>query len=221
MATDDRRHRGAARRKSVLADEGLRRLIGLAIVCGAVVGLERYGPCAPPDYPSGVSLPDDPEQTPAEREPWERPPYRFEPLAAYSLEAMVVRTKRYRRGLEHELAEVDVGLVWGPMADDALLEDARWSQRNRFLHWRSDNPAVLANERYIANVHLIPSTPDVARAIRRLDPGDIVSIDGALVSVTGPDGFRWRSSTSRDDRRYGACEVIWVDAIRVRNPGGD
>ena len=43
--------------------------------------------------------------------------------------------------------------------------------------------------------------------------GDRVRINGWLVEANAADGWRWRSSTSRDDSGGGACEVVYVCSI--------
>ena len=43
--------------------------------------------------------------------------------------------------------------------------------------------------------------------------GDRVRIDGWLVQANAPDGWRWRSSLTRDDSGGGACEVVYVCSI--------
>jgi hypothetical protein len=51
-------------------------------------------------------------------------------------------------------------------------------------------------------------------AVRR---HDLVTLKGYLVEITGPDGFHWRSSLTRDDTGGSACEVMWItDLSRER-----
>ena len=37
-----------------------------------------------------------------------------------------------------------------------------------------------------------------------------------LIEVRGADGWRWRSSLTREDTGAGACELVWVERIAVR-----
>ena len=53
---------------------------------------------------------------------------------------------------------------------------------------------------------------DVAAALRRIERGDRVRIDGWLVQVEGED-WRWRSSLTRDDSGGGACELVYACSI--------
>ena len=62
-------------------------------------------------------------------------------------------------------------------------------------------------------MHMIPATGEVARALAGIRAGQRVRIDGWLVEVQADDGWRWRSSTSREDTGGGACEVVYVCGI--------
>jgi len=50
-----------------------------------------------------------------------------------------------------------------------------------------------------------------------LDPGDLVTLEGELVDVTGPAG-RFATSLSREDIGNGACEVVFVEKVEVARP---
>jgi hypothetical protein len=40
-----------------------------------------------------------------------------------------------------------------------------------------------------------------------------VIVRGYLVEARGADGWRWRSSLTREDTGAGACELIWVESV--------
>ena len=42
---------------------------------------------------------------------------------------------------------------------------------------------------------------------------DLVFLKGALIEIQSSDGWRWRSSLSREDTGAGACELMRVDQI--------
>jgi hypothetical protein len=60
---------------------------------------------------------------------------------------------------------------------------------------------------------MIPGSEAVADALDDVAPGERVRIDGWLVEAQAPDGWRWRSSLTREDTGGGACEVVYVCAI--------
>ena len=62
-------------------------------------------------------------------------------------------------------------------------------------------------------MHLIPANDSVARDIANVQEGEIIEISGSLVEITTNDGWRWKSSLTRNDTGAGACEVILVESI--------
>ena len=65
-----------------------------------------------------------------------------------------------------------------------------------------------------ANMHIIPATPAVADQINQIREHQLVILEGELVEVSGPNGFHWRSSLSREDTGDGACELMRVDSVQ-------
>jgi hypothetical protein len=62
-------------------------------------------------------------------------------------------------------------------------------------------------------MHLIPANDQVREALDRVNSGSTVSLRGFLVEARGEDGWRWRSSMSREDTGDGACELILVTDV--------
>lgn len=140
------------------------------------------------------------------------------PLAGFSIEARVLAREDYRLGRESEFSPTDLVLGWGRMREEAVLARLEISQSARWYHyrWRGDPPLPpreLAGSS--ANMHMIPADSASAAALHRVRAGDRVRIDGWLVQVEADDGWRWRSSLSRDDTGSGACEVVYVCSIRT------
>ena len=138
------------------------------------------------------------------------------PLAGFSIDARVLSRRDYARGREAALSPTDLALGWQRMADDAVLSRLEINQGGRWYHdrWRDDPPITPVEiARSSANMHLIPADAATAAALRTVRQDDRVRIDGWLVEAQSPDGWRWRSSTSRDDSGQGGCEVVYVCAI--------
>ncbi len=139
------------------------------------------------------------------------------PLASFQLEAKVLSTKGYTWGREADFSPVDFALGWGPMADDTVLERIEISQSGRWYQWRTSVYPIPRRsiETSSANMHLIPSSPDVASTLHQVEPGHVVRLLGYLVEVKSPDGWQWRSSLTRDDTGDGACEVVLVKKVVI------
>lgn len=145
--------------------------------------------------------------------------YRLQAMANYAIHARVLRTKRYWVDGD-KLVPYDVALGWGSMSDQSVLDRLDISQTNRFFFYQWQGaPPISPNEmmRSAANVHVISANKTVAKAVSNLRAGQLVAMRGYLVNVTGPDGFHWNTSLSREDSGNGACEVFYVQELLVSN----
>mgnify|MGYP006193093753 FL=1 len=96
-----------------------------------------------------------------------------------------------------------------------MLSRLQISQSSRWYRYRWNEAPPIPLQEIIqssANMHMIPADDAVAAALRRIEPGDRVRIDGWLVQVEDRD-WRWRSSLTRDDSGGGACELVYVCSI--------
>jgi hypothetical protein len=147
--------------------------------------------------------------------------YHVEPLAAYTIEARVLSTERYRFGREAEISPVDFAVGWGAMSDSAVLRQIDITQSGRFYFWRVQQFPIPQQEieSHSANMHMIPANAAVARKLEEVRPGHIVRLRGYLVAIRADDGWQWRSSLSRTDTGNGACELMWVESVEFGTIG--
>jgi len=141
----------------------------------------------------------------------------LQPLAGFSVDARVLSREDYAIGRESALSPTDLALGWQRMTNDEVLSALSISQSGRWYRYRwTGNPPLPVDEiaRSSANMHMIPFDDSTARSLRQVREGDHVRIEGWLVEATAPDGWRWRSSTSRDDTGDGSCELIYVCAVQ-------
>jgi hypothetical protein len=158
-----------------------------------------------------------PEQQPlAAREDYSEPAptldgVRFTPRARYRIAARVLSRERYYLGWRGDVSPLDLALGWGAMSDPRVDEWIDWHQRGRYYFWQWDagspyqNAAIRSQS---SNVHIVPGTPNLRRALLALSPGDTVLLAGWLVNVDGPGGERWTTSLSRTDTGADACELL-------------
>jgi hypothetical protein len=149
-----------------------------------------------------------------ERE-FERNGYRIRALARFEISARVLGTEHYRLDREAGLSPVDLALGWGRMSDTAVLERIRITQNGRFYYWSTDDFPIPRREieTSSANMHMIPADERVEAALKAIRKGQTVIVRGYLVEARGADGWRWRSSLTREDTGAGACELIWVESV--------
>ena len=140
----------------------------------------------------------------------------LQPLAGFSIEARVLGREDYVMDREAAFSPTDLALGWGRMTEDAVLAQLDIRQGGRWYRysWKNEPPIPLGEIiRSSANMHMVPADDRVAAVLREVDAGDHVRIDGWLVQVTTPDGWRWRSSLTREDSGGGACEVVYACRI--------
>ncbi|GAP66011.1 hypothetical protein MBSD_n1313 [Mizugakiibacter sediminis] len=169
--------------------------------------------------PPGVLAPDAPLQTALDEPvpPLHKADATLKPLARFEVTARVLHREDYRFDDGAALAPVDLALGWGRMSDSAVLKDIEITQGQRFYGWHVDAFPIPRREieTHSANMHLIPADRSVERAIERARAGEVVHFSGYLVEADRPNGWRWRSSLSRDDTGDGACELVWVERFEI------
>ena len=144
--------------------------------------------------------------------------YELRPLQAFAIKARVLSVEHYRAGREADLSPVDIAFGWGRMSDPSITDKLSISQSGRWYSWRYNGTPPLPPreiETSSANMHLVPADQEVARSLRAVDKGRIVSLRGYLVEARGKDGWSWRSSLTREDTGSGSCEVIFVQSIEL------
>ena len=92
------------------------------------------------------------------------------------------------------------------------------SQSGRFYFWRTDDFPIPREEieTHSANMHMVPADKLIERQLEQVRPGQVVTISGQLIEAQASDGWRWRSSLTREDTGNGACELVLVKSLSVK-----
>jgi hypothetical protein len=140
-------------------------------------------------------------------------------LASYRITARILSRERYFLGWTSTLSPVDLALGWGKVADRAVDEYVSWSQAGRwyYFHWSDGCPLSTEElQQQSANVHIVPATSNLRRALLQVSRHDIVRLEGSLVSISAANGDviePWQSSLTRSDVGSGACEIMFVERL--------
>jgi hypothetical protein len=142
------------------------------------------------------------------------------PIAEYSVNAVVVSKESYSYGWQAELAPVDLALVWGKLSNPELMENITFSQSDRWYFFEYSNDSPLSGS-YISthssNSHIIPANENISRAVKSIKKNEKVMLKGFLVNVKGRynnTDVWWNSSITRNDTGDGSCEVFYVTKVR-------
>ena len=138
-------------------------------------------------------------------------------LANFRVRARVLLTEHYWWGREAGVSPVDLTLGWRIMSNQEILDGLRIYHMRRAYAWMPRDGRLPASEADIiahsANMHMVPSTPELADILRAIHAGDLVDIRGYLIEIKFPDGGTWRSSLTRTYTGNGAFELVWVDDV--------
>ncbi len=173
-------------------------------------------------YPASLELDGEPVQwAGGGGQAWNHEGVSYTALTTFEIEALVLGTERYRYDELAKIAPVDFLLGWGPVAKLENLERLRFNQYGRWGHVEWENPPPIPSEvifSHAANMHMIPSTPEIKVALLAVEPAQVVKISGKLVKFTAAGGLAKQSSLTRTDRDAGACEIVWVEKIETSSP---
>lgn len=177
---------------------------------------ERHVVCLLPPAAASGSEPVQ-SDVPAAMAPFRLGKFQLTPLAGIGIQARVLGREDYRLDAESAVSPTDLALGWGPMAKPENYGKLDISQGGRWYRyrWGAPGPPLPVQQivRSSANMHMIPADAAVAAALSRVRPGQDVRLQGWLVEVRRDDGWRWRSSLTREDSGEGACELIYVCAL--------
>lgn len=171
-------------------------------------------------HPPGVLISSAPVQAViGEPRAWQKGDRVIVPLALFRMRGRVLGTEVYRWDATSDLAPVDVALGWGPMSDQRIVDALDIVQGSRrYMMTSSNGPpplpisVLLANS---SNMHMIPANSDIENELKALRVGQILELSGFLVGVQKDGNWVWVSSLSRTDTGDGACEIVWVERLRV------
>jgi len=139
--------------------------------------------------PPGVVVPEEPSQSATVERTWDKKGYTITALARFQMRGLVVSTERYWFDPGAALSPVDFVLAWGPLSDEAALEQFGFSQGGRWFRYSPRGQAPSAElMSHLANMHMIPANDQVEKELKSVASRDIVSLSGYLVQVNGANG---------------------------------
>jgi hypothetical protein len=190
----------------------------ILIVCVCAFVLYQFFQPGSVELGPGVSAPEQPLQTsPAQQQPIRIDDYTITPLADFTITAKVLAKKQYRTGREADLSPYDLALGWGRMSDESVLESIKITQSGRWYRWNTKDMPIPRREieSHSANMHMIPADEFVELSLGDVKEGQVISLRGHLVEVKASDGWKWKSSMTRNDTGGGACELIYVTSFSI------
>jgi hypothetical protein len=146
---------------------------------------------------------------------------KLRPRASFELEAYVMRVTNYRIDKFSTVSPMDFTVAWGAAATETVQSALKVEVENRQFTWSLDTktkPMYLTQRALalnIANMHIVPATPDVLRKLRRVSAGDSIRAQGLLVDIVHPTIGERTTSLSRSDSGPGSAEIFYVTDVEV------
>ncbi len=156
--------------------------------------------------------------------PYEGQDIKVIPVMNYTLNGLIVSHndpgKWYNFDLTHDSQSIntlDICVVWGSNLTNNDFHKISFHNDDWICTWSYGPDVKHVNEQEISNNHLITASDSIRKQIANLHNGDQIEIVGRLVYYGEQ---RWggnmrQSSLSRADTGNGACEIIYVDSLRV------
>jgi hypothetical protein len=159
--------------------------------------------------------------------------WQLTPLYDYEISGLVVGRMNYQIFSINKytsLFPIDLGLIWGSNVANKVYQDKRikFKQDSRWC-WVSWSGGAIFNLNEFSNNHLFIKEKDLSNKAKKINRGDQITIKGKLVNIiatpledtgmSGQNTITWKSSITREDNGAGACEIIYVEDIKVLKKG--
>ena len=154
--------------------------------------------------------------------------YIIRPLYSYDIYGMVVSYHHsvsfddyYHKQWKDVINTKDICVIWGENIKSGVyqkmtFESGSWTCYTAFKPNVSRAEWNKYKNECLSNNHLIPANEGIGKVIMALRKGDQVHIKGYLVNYREAKWSGERTtSTTRTDTGNGACEVIWVQEVKI------
>ena len=174
----------------------------------------------PVSYGPGIKAPDKPIQNNLSSEiAFDYLDFKITPMADFKIKAKILAKEYYTYDEGAKLSFLDLALGWGRMSDQSIVDQIDISQSGRWYRWQIRDSEFPIPRREIeqssANMHMVVADDYVRSKMEDSRVGDIIELHGNLIKVLGENNWTWKSSLTRDDTGYGACELVWVEDFNV------
>jgi len=143
--------------------------------------------------------------------------YTLEPKFRLKTTSRVLANKRYWFDEKSELAPVDFVLGWGDLSDERILDQVKTPIRSRDFKVDVIRPPLTFSEirSKLLYMHAIPSNEEIADQLKRVKPGQIVSIQGYIVDVYDRSDVLWTSSRQGTSAKLDNSQFVLVESLEL------
>jgi hypothetical protein len=191
-------------------------LLFLALLLALVLYLEgRKG--REITYPPGILIGSEPIMAPVRNpRPWKAGNKEIYPLVRFRVQGRVLCSERYSRDFLSDVSPIDIGLGWGPMSDQSVLDKLEFVQANRKLSYEladQEHPPASYGTlwQYMKNVHTLPADAGIGKKVCSVRTGDLIELGGYLVGIKANGQWTAISSLKKETGLdHTTCLIFWV-----------
>ncbi len=117
----------------------------------------------------------------------------------------------------------DLALGWGEMSEKTVDDAIKWRQSGRWYHYEWNHASPYDGQTiatHSANIHIVPATDNLGKALRTVSKNDMIYLEGYLVDIEADDYGQEgsiRTSLTREDTGKGACEILYVTRLVIED----
>lgn len=142
--------------------------------------------------------------------------WQMNPRATFIIAARIVGNRSYR-DWQADFAPLDLLVAWGDLSDPNVDQWITWRQFSRqgSFRWSGSIPYTWDYiNSHAANIHVIPATENLEKALIDLDKNENALMAGLLVDVRS-NQVSIDTSLTRTDTGLGACEIYYVERLVI------
>ena len=167
-------------------------------------------------YPPGILINSEPKMALVRNQrPWKVGSREIFPLVEFWLQGRVLGSERYHDSYS-DIYPIDIGLGWGPMSDQSIIDQLHIVQGHRkLLYEPSDRehplPTFESLWPYVKNVHTCPADDDIKKKVFSVRSGDLIELRGYLIGIQENGQWTVVSSLKKEvGEDHTTCLVFWV-----------
>ncbi len=172
-------------------------------------------------YPPGVLIKSEPQMRPIrDPKPWKVGNREIFPLAQFWMQGRVLCSERYDDDPLSDICPIDIGLGWGPMSDQSVIDQMDFVQGNRMLEYESSDPrrpppSYSSLWEYVKNVHTLPADNDIKKKVCSVRTGDLLELGGYLIGIKENGQWTYMSSLKKESGLdHTTCLIFWVTRFK-------
>ncbi|MTI86611.1 MAG: hypothetical protein FH748_01440 [Balneolaceae bacterium] len=129
----------------------------------------------------------------------------------------IISKKRYFFDEKKTYSPIDVYVGWQQMSDEQNLKSINITLTDRNYDIEISRPPIPVKKVYNqSNLwHLVPSNKEIREKVTSIRTGNIIQVEGLLVSLKGENDFRWSTLKTIHAQPNERGAILWIEKISI------